>query len=291
MGEIQEALRQASMARGGSGKAPLQTETDREPRERQFGAVAMPPPTPEPDREPDTLIGIPRAKHEEWRARALLVEEHSVTAEVLLHLAVRLRREMEARQARSLAIVSAQRQEGKTTLSCNLALALASLAPQRSVALVDLDLRKPSIARNLEIPCRVGFEDVLLGRCDLPAVQVGIDQPPLDVYPARRVQRDAHTLLGLPSLRTTLRRLEKRYELVIIDTPPVLLVPDAVMILEVVKNAVAVVRAGRSRKRALEALCKHLPDGTLVGTILNEGALPLSTKHYGYYGADADPDE
>lgn len=88
-----------------------------------------------------------------------------------------------------------------------------------------------------------------------------------------------------------LRRLEKRYELVIIDTPPVLLVPDAVMILEVVKNAVAVVRAGRSRKRALEALCKHLPDGTLVGTILNEGALPLSTKHYGYYGADADPDE
>jgi Mrp family chromosome partitioning ATPase len=65
------------------------------------------------------------------------------------HLALRLRTELENHSARSLAIVSALRNEGKTTVACNIAIALASLMPERSVAIVDLDLRNPSVDRQL----------------------------------------------------------------------------------------------------------------------------------------------
>jgi len=210
---------------------------------------------------------------------------------MLRHLALRVRRELKQRGVRSVAIVSAQREEGKTTMSCNLALALASLEHQRSIALVDLDLRNPSVSRGLDVPHECGIDDVLMGRRELAAARIGVDEPLLDVYPSREAHGHAHTILGLPSFATTLRALERQYEIVILDTPPVLLVPDAAVILETAACAIAVARAGRSTRGAFETLCAHLPKGRLIGTILNEGQPPIKTNKYGYYGTrpgDAD---
>jgi Mrp family chromosome partitioning ATPase len=276
VGEITEALRQARVPEKAGAR------TSREPREHDL----PPPPLPVARAEP-THAKVSADKRGQWTSREVVVQGRGAAAESIRHVALRLRRELEARDARSVAIVSALRQEGKTTISCNLALALASLSAPRTVALVDLDLRKPSVASNLETPCEVGIDDVLSGRRELADACVAIERPALDVYAVRRPQEAAHEMLCAPAFVPTVRELERRYEVVVFDTPPVLLVPDAVVILDTVKAAVAVARAGISTRRAVEAMCGMLPAGRLVGSVLNEGALPVATSSYGYYGEDA----
>lgn len=279
MGEIQEALRQANQARPATPPAPAPFGP--EPRERLSHTIR--PPAPATGREA-RAVHLSHDRSGLWTARGLIVDDAGAAPEIVRHLAVRLRRELKGRNARCVAIVSAQREEGKTTTSCNLALALASLDHRRSVALVDLDLRNPSVGAGLGVPCAVGIDDVLLGRRELQTARIGVDEPLLDVYPARQPQANAHKILGLPAFADTVRALERQYEVVLFDTPPVLLVPDAAVILETVPCAVAVVRAGRSKRRAFETLRKHLPASRLIGSILNEGKPPLANGSYGYYG-------
>jgi len=283
MGEIQEALRRAKLARIAGAAAAA---ADPEPRER-LAPTILPPAPPPPSRRPPPTVHLSHERRGRWTARGLLVEDSGAKPELLRHLAVRVRRELRARNARTLAVVSAHREEGKTTTSCNLALALASLEPVRSIALVDLDLRNPSVGTGLDLSPAAGIDDVLLGRSELAAACVEVDEPLLDVYPTRRPQPRAHQILAQPSLAATLRALERRYEIVVLDTPPVLLVPDASVILETAAAAVAVVRARRSTRRAFETLCSLLPAGRLLGAILNEGQpLPGADRYgYGYYGS------
>jgi capsular exopolysaccharide synthesis family protein len=288
VGEIQEALRRAALVRKAAQVVGTAVPAEPEaPRERDF--PAPPPPAAAPlERQPARVVSLSHAKTGAWKARGLVVEDAGPTPEMFRHLAIRVRRELEARNTRTIAVVSAQRAEGKTTMSCNLALALASLGDRRAIALVDLDLRNPSVAPGLDLSWDAGIDDVLLGQADLTAARVSLEEPPLDVFPCRRRHQHAHRMLTLASFATTLRALERRYEVVVLDTAPILLVPDAAIILQTVSAAVAVVRAGMSRQRAVEALCKHVPPNRLIGTILNEGQQPIPKRSYGYYGAPHD---
>ena len=285
MGEIHDALREARR------NSPETTPERRTPRERNqdpeiletFRAFAPPP----AQQEPAPQVPVSSARRGRWQSREVIVDARGPAAEALRHLALRLRRELHARGARSVAVLSALREEGKTTMACNLALALASLDVGRGVALLDLDLRKPNVAKSLEIDVVVGIEDVISGKARLREACVSIDVPPLDVYPARRPQTDAHQILSQPALTTLLRDLEREYEIVVVDTPPVLLVPDAALILGPVKTALAVGRAGKSTQGAIQAMIKLLPENRLLGAVLNEGPLPVRAGYYGYYADDA----
>ena len=288
MGEIQDALRRAN--RSAAASSPAQGTT----RERQqdpeiletFRALA--PPFPD-EHSPAPVVPVSPDKEGLWQSREVIVDARGPAAEALRHLALRLRRELQARGARSVAVLSALRAEGKTTMACNLALALASLDVGRGVALVDLDLRKPNVAKSLDlIGAGAGIEDLLAGKARLRETLASIDFPPLDVYLAKRAQADAHEVLSRPALGTLLRDLERDYEIVVVDTPPVLLVPDAALILGPVKAAIAVGRAGKSTQKSIQAMIKLLPDDRLIGAVLNEGPLPVRTHHYGYYADDTD---
>jgi non-specific protein-tyrosine kinase len=202
-------------------------------------------------------------------------------AEACRHLALRLRSEMESRGARSAAIVSAEAGDGKTTVACNLAIALATLSGNRDVALVDLDLRKPSIASFLSLPGPAGIESALLGKAALDDVRIEIAIPPVDVYPAFPSHRAAHELLVRPELPELLRLLERRYAAVIIDTPPAPVVPDANLVLRHVPVCLPVVRAGKTRARSFRRLLDCIPRSQLVGWVLN--ADRTSAKQYDYY--------
>jgi hypothetical protein len=85
------------------------------------------------------------ARRGEWRARAVALDGGSAATECFRHLALKVRAELERRSLRSVAVTGPLRSEGKTTIACNLALALASISRGREVALVDLDL--PSLRR------------------------------------------------------------------------------------------------------------------------------------------------
>ncbi len=274
MGEISDALRRSRE------NAP--PKPDAQPPVRDAYAPAS---RHEPARKADApRVEISEPEGESFPARVIATDGQSASAEAARHIALRLRRELGRRQARSLAVVSSERAEGKTTIACNLALAIASLSRGRVVALVDLDLRAPSVAESLGIPQARGIDDVLRGSCLLDDVLVEIDRPGLDVYPARLPEANAHELLVGPALASLVSELERRYEVTVFDTPPMLLVPDAPVIIEQVGAAVAVSRAARTRRKAFEKMLDLLPPGKLIGTVLNDGVLPGAERHYGYYG-------
>jgi capsular exopolysaccharide synthesis family protein len=290
MGEITDALRRARQsgagslpgprpAPDGSERAPLPPGLARGEAEKREREVAR-------ETEPGRRAALSADKHGIWTPRVVVVDGHSAAAESCRHVALRLRRELSARRMRSCAVVSALRQEGKTTLACNLALALAFFGQGRSVALVDLDLRNPTVGKCLELPREAGIEQAIRGERSLCEVCISIDRPGLDVYPVHTAQRDPQELLAAPGLAAALRELDQSYEIVLIDTPPVLLVPDAAVILGHVGAAVAVARAGRTMRKAFESMRELLPAGRLLGSILNEGELPTREGHYGYYGEE-----
>ena len=278
MGEISDALRRARAA-DDSRPAPAPAPT--------LETIAVPPPSAKvgdaPAQPVEHVDSPPRTRDGLWSPRALFIEDHGPAAESARHLALRVRSELERRRSRSLAVISAMHDEGKTTVAGNLAIALCSLSPKRSVAIVDFDLRRPSLAKALGVTVKVGIDDVVSGDKPLVDACISFDHPMLDAYPVRQSRASAHELLVRATLESTLRELERRYEIVVIDTAPVLLVPDTPILLEHMTAAVAVARAGRSRTQAFKRMCEMIPAGKLIGAVLDEGKLPAKAASYRYY--------
>src|SRR5258705_551391 len=279
MGEIADALRRARK------HAPLAPPP--EPGLRGLPSIPAPSPVAPVSQVAHALApaqkpGLSVSSVEPQNAAVVL--EHGPNAEACRHLALRLRSALDERRARSVAIVSAERGDGKTTVACNIAIALATLSREREVALVDLDLRKPSVVKSLSVPHGAGIEEVLLGRTSLDAVRVSVDLPAIDVFPVVTPQDAAHELLVLPQLAALIADLERRYATVVIDTPPAPLVPDATLILRHVMACAPVVRAGKTRARSLKRLLECLPRDRIIGWILNcERAGAFGYRDY-YYG-------
>jgi Mrp family chromosome partitioning ATPase len=278
MGEITEALRRArEQQRAGDPVAPgAGPESLR---------AATPPVAP---RE---TVEISLERDAAWPARAVVIDARGHLAEAMRHLALKLRHELERRRVRSVAVTSPLRGEGKTTLACDLALALASVTRGRSVALADFDLRSPSIATNLGLRPAVGVEAFLRGQARLEDVCVSIEKPALDVYPARVPEDAAHELLVQPSMGILAREFERRYTTVVYDTPPTLLVPDVRILLQHVPAYLAVSRFGVTRQRSVKAMLELLPREPFLGGVLNGGPLPSHASHYGYYGVAPEEQE
>ncbi|HME71997.1 MAG TPA: CpsD/CapB family tyrosine-protein kinase [Myxococcota bacterium] len=229
-------------------------------------------------------VAISRDKTDGWTARAVLMEGSAgPVAEAYRHFAVAVRSRLAERGARSLVVTSALRAEGKTTTSCNLALAYASIAGGGRVALVDLDLRRPAVGLVLGVAPTTGIESVLGGAASLDAARLATDVESLDLYLPAGSTRHAHGILSGAALAAAVRDLERTYDIVIIDSPPSLLVPDAALILAHAGAYIAVVRTGVTRLAALRALLKRLPREKFLGSFLTEAPPTRHLADYGYY--------
>lgn len=176
--------------------------------------------------------------------------------------------------------------EGKTTFCLSMARSLA--AGGNKILLIDADLRRPRIARLLEIAAD--------GK-DLSAVLTGastIEQvlrhdplvPKLDIIPAFGRAPNAQDLLGSKQMKKTIEEVASKYDLVIIDTPPILAVSDAAMVARVVDTSLFVVKwAATARDTVVQAL-KQLKsfDCRIAGTVLNQVNLnEIASYGEGYY--------
>jgi capsular exopolysaccharide synthesis family protein len=219
----------------------------------------------------------------------VLLDDGGAITEACFQLALRVRAALEDRSAHTLLVTSAVRNEGKTTVACNLALALAALSRGRRVALVDLDLRRPSVAGvfELEDPDS-GVETVIEGKAPLECSRIAVLKPELDVYPALRPQNHAHELLIQSGLASVVSELEARYDIVVFDSPPTRIVPDANLILGHVAAFIPVARAGVSRARTFRRMLDTLPKRQLMGVVMNDAPPSLQASQYGYYRYEPD---
>ena len=171
----------------------------------------------------------------------------------------------------TVGVVSAVNGEGKTLTAINLALSLAA-EPNQTVMLVDLDLRRPAIARILGLAADHGLESWFGG--DDPTKNVcyaleGIER--LYVLPTLApVDNSSETLAGLGT-RRLLSELKDRDpgRLLIVDLPPVLLSDDALMVAPLLDAVVLVVNERRTKREDVARVIELLGNTRIVGTVLN----------------------
>ena len=191
-------------------------------------------------------------------------------------------------QLRTVAVTSAAPGEGKTTVAVNLASAFAHAGVR--VLLIDADLRHARVHRLFGLPRSPGLAD-LLDDPALDGVVRATSVPNLFVIPGGRTRTTDRDAVVENILRNALRTLCAQFDLVILDTPPVLALADASIISAVADTVLFVVRAGRTdRGVALQALQQLEAVGANVaGTVLNDpaGMLPEGLPYYSAYAPTA----
>jgi capsular exopolysaccharide synthesis family protein len=222
---------------------------------------------------------------EKWRpARIAVVEPFGDATQQYRRLAFRVRELADAREARSIVVTSAQSGDGKTTTSCNLAVQLVRLDRALRVVLVDLDLRRGSIAAAFGIEVPVSVNAVLRGERSVEEAILDTDIPGLSILALSRVAEDPESLLAQSSLSAMIRELEREYDFVLIDTPPVLAVSDVQVILRHTSAGLFVARAGQTPVKAIRRALEHLPARKMLGSFLNSRPKPSGLTGYSYYG-------
>lgn len=201
----------------------------------------------------------------------------------------------EARQSRVLVVTSASPAEGKTTIAAQLAGGFAETG--KSVLLIDGDLRRPRLHEVFQTGAAPGFSELLASPQSLAGGEVQrlarpTTRPGLSFLPSGAPSAESPNLLYSARLREILTYARTNYDIVLIDTPPMLQIPDARVMGRAADSVLLVVRAGRtSREAAVAVRQKLLEDGTPVaGSVLNDWNPRKSPGYYGHYaGASLSP--
>jgi polysaccharide biosynthesis transport protein len=188
---------------------------------------------------------------------------------------------------RVLVLTSANPSEGKTTVVTNLAIALTEIS--RRVLLIDADMRRPRIHELFDLKNDFGLSDLLKARTPLHRDPVDVmvqrtEVPGLYALPSGSVEAGASDLLHSPRLAELLIKMRGVFDAILIDTPPMLHLPDARVLGKLSDAVVLVVRAGETTRDVAMAACQRFhEDGTpLLGTILNGWNPALNNYGYDY---------
>jgi len=189
------------------------------------------------------------------------------------------------RPPQTLLVTSAQVGEGKTSTACNLAMSFA----QRSgpVLIVDADLRRPSVAKTLGVANEKGLSSYLTGAHSLDEVLIQYERVQnLWVLPAGPRPPDPAELLSSHMMDATLKDLMKRFTQIVIDSPPLLLVTDAVVLSAMVDGVILVVASGTTARGALARAHRILENAgsRVLGMVLNKVDMRFDAYYGSYYG-------
>jgi capsular exopolysaccharide synthesis family protein len=188
--------------------------------------------------------------------------------------------------AKTMLVTSAQPLEGKTTTAANIAMALAYGGAR--VLLVDADMRRPGLHRPLRLNNERGLSQILTGQARVRDVIQRTVDPNLLAITAGRMPPNPSELLSSERMKTLITNLmHGPFDWIVIDTPPVLAVTDAVILAPLVSGVTFVVGAEMTRRRlaerALETLMASHPK--MMGVVLNRVDFARNKYYYSrYYG-------
>jgi capsular exopolysaccharide synthesis family protein len=215
----------------------------------------------------------------------VLQDPKSPQSEAYLSIRTNLQFSTDHGVPRSLMVTSTQASEGKSTTA--LALAQSLTRANRGVVLVDCDLRSPSVHKLLDITNDAGTSNFLSGDNALENLLVASRVKGLSALPAGPTPPNAGELLSSPRLQMLVDELQGRFEYVIIDSPPILGLADAVIIASRVEAVVYAVEANSTRRGTIRmAVSRLLQAGiTPVGAVLTKFEARKAQYGYGYdYG-------
>jgi tyrosine-protein kinase Etk/Wzc len=191
---------------------------------------------------------------------------------------------------KTLVVTSAAPGEGKTLTAANLAVTLAYDGLR--VLLVDCDIRRPRVHGLFHLPRAPGLMELLTasgapGGPRLPAIRdtsvVG-----LSILPCGALPSNAANLLSGTRMKVLLQELREQYDIIVLDTPPVLATADAGIVASLTDGVLLVVRAGATDKNAAQRACQQLANvgARVIGTVLNDPGGQVAKEGDYYYPYD-----
>jgi capsular exopolysaccharide synthesis family protein len=217
--------------------------------------------------------------------RQILNESSSFSVkEAYKTLRTNIRFSLQDKSCKRISITSASAGEGKSITLLNLAISVAE--DGHKVLLIDADLRRPALARLLVEQPAPGLSNVLAGLESVEeAVRTGL-YPNLDIIFSGDVPPNPLELLGGDKMRELIADMSKKYDYILVDTPPVNVVSDANIVTSLLDGVLLLVRQGSSRKDSVKRAVSNLALTGIkpLGFVLN--GVDLETqKSYGYgYG-------
>lgn len=234
---------------------------------------------------------IPREVRKFDRHLWLMLNPLSFLAESYRRLRTTLLRAQLDRKLQVIMVTSPTPGEGKTTTVCNLAIAFAET--RQRVLLIDADLRRPAVHSDFGIQPKPGLSDFLFGHAVFDEVIHHNVVENLDIIFCGSPVSNPSIVVGAPTMHTLMKMVRETYEWVFIDTPPLLVVNDGLLLSALVDGTILAASAGTTRLSALERASEYLSQAgnNTLGVLLNmfdpkkAYGRYYGGSRYGHYGA------
>jgi len=288
MSQIFDALRRSEAERSGSDLTGLSDATELlELAERQGGARQVVHRAK--DERQTEKIGIDQFR--QFQSVRVLVppqsklvcitDEESLAAEKFRFLKVRLRHLQQKRLLKRLLITSSLPEEGKSMIAANLAYTLAKKQQQR-ILLLEGDLRRPSLAKQLGLGKLPGLSELLQGEPS-PAMNIyQLEGLGFWILPAGSPPTDPLELLQSRDLSALMDQLGAWFDWIVIDSPPVLPLGDTSVWMRLADGILLVTRPGKTAKRQLQRALEAVEQSKLLGALVNGSREAARSEYYGY---------
>ena len=218
------------------------------------------------------------------------LSRYSARAESFRTLRTNIQSLGKAQKLQVFSFTSCLPEEGKTTSSMNLAISLAQAGFK--TLLVEADLRRPSVGKYIgkDRAGTIGFSEIMQSTSSLQVSSLAKKAIfewgdfNLSFIMAGAIPSNPAELLNSTKLEELIQILRRKFDIVIIDTPPILPVTDAAIIASKVDGVVLIVRGGKTRVNQFRGACEtlRLVNANIVGTVIN--MIPLNTREYDNYG-------
>jgi len=197
-----------------------------------------------------------------------VTDPNGPAAEAFRMLGVRLRDLRHDLQLRTIVITSTIPQEGKSTISANLASVLTKNERQR-VLLLEGDVRRPGLSKLFGLEGAPGLCELLAGKLTHRACTTYLPAADLWIMPAGKSLGNPLELLQSGRLNVLMSQLKESFDIVVIDSPPLLPLADTSIWMRLADGVLLVTRTGTTAKRVLAKGLELLPASKLIGAIVN----------------------
>jgi len=186
---------------------------------------------------------------------------------------------------KNILITSSIRAEGKTFVSCNLAISLANIGNRTLI--VDVDLRKPRMHKIFNLSGKKGLSEYLVGEAELDEVIYQLPVSNLSLIPCGKALHNPELLLTSPKMQELGSLLKEKFDFIVYDSPPVSPVADAIVIAaSVADKTIIITRAEHTPRRLFKHVLDTLEEarqGIVAGVVINEVVYSSGYRYYRYY--------
>lgn len=204
--------------------------------------------------------------------------------EQFVGLRARLELIINTNKIRVLAVTSSVANEGKTFVCANLARQLAR-SGQKRVLLIDMDIRKKSLSHCLNSKGEPGLTTFLEGSASLQEILRSTDTPGLHFIPGGPFPSILETLLKKEKLGPAFEELKQHFELILVDTPPLIPIADTLSLRGIADGFVLVYRNGHTPYPLLKQAVEELGSNNVLGVVLNGLQREPNRYYKKYYGS------